>query len=80
MRIIGCGSRETRGLTAEQIRGLTSLHAGSRFTEMVVGSDRGADRALRLWAEASGIETVIFFPNFVGAGKPGGPEAEYQAA
>jgi hypothetical protein len=74
MKLIGCGSRDTKGLTAAQLKGLISLHGSGRFTELIVGSDRGADRVLRLWAAMAGIETVVFFPNFVGQGKPAGPQ------
>jgi hypothetical protein len=73
MKIIGCGSRETKGLTHQQVVGLRNLHGSGRWTECIVGSDKGADRALRLWATAAGIETVVFFPNFVGQGPGGGP-------
>lgn len=73
MKFIGCGSRYQQGLTQEQVHGLINLHAWARFTECIVGSDRGADRAIRLWADTAGIETVVFYPNFVRHGKSGGP-------
>jgi hypothetical protein len=71
MKVLVCGGRDFEN--REMIdRVLTVLHHRERFTLLVHGAARGADRLAGDWAQKNGVDRCTFPANWDGRGKSAG--------
>ncbi len=72
MRVLVCGGRDLED-TVLAFEVLDRLHGERRFTVLIEGDARGADRIAGTWADARGIEHRVFPADWRRLGRKAGP-------
>jgi hypothetical protein len=72
MRVLVCGGRDFTDRALLEAT-LERLHFARVFTVLIEGDAQGADRMAGDWAEAQGIEHVVFKADWDGLGAKAGP-------
>ena len=72
MKVLVCGGRSFTDRTLLEAT-LDRLHHAHVFTALIEGDARGADRLAGEWAEAQGIEHIVYKADWDGFGAKAGP-------
>jgi hypothetical protein len=77
MRVLVCGGREFTDRAFLETT-LDRLHRQCGFTALIEGDALGADRLAGAWAEARGLDHLVFKADWDGLGAKAGPRRNRQ--